>query len=275
MSATIITAEIRARRPHTVPSKTGTDIRIERGQTYCQLRFGDRAVFDHFRRNLRWSAFEVVEVETKADIKSGIESMLKPHLDRLEQVDVLAAELDEARAEAKELRRRIHALSRRKVGQKPAADHGATGIGALPDLGRLVDILPEVGITTVGQLAAATVEQIKVVDVPEWRGREQQAIDLAIEHITGGPVVLEDEDGDGEQGDGGEQTGPTLNQVTALKPEWLPHLAEAGIDTVAGVAAATVEQLDAIAKAKGLGPVTAQEAIDQAAALMALYTKPE
>ena len=65
MTLTAVYAEVRALRPITVGNET-----YAKGEQYCSLRFTSVQRFEHFRRNLRWSAFEVVKIEEK-DIKNN------------------------------------------------------------------------------------------------------------------------------------------------------------------------------------------------------------
>lgn len=58
MSDTTSYAEVRCLRP--VPCAKET---LKKGDVYCAIKFPSKERLDHFRRNLRWSAFEVVEVD--------------------------------------------------------------------------------------------------------------------------------------------------------------------------------------------------------------------
>jgi hypothetical protein len=62
MSATptVVIASIRALRPITIEGVT-----FVRGESFAQVRCASEAHFNHFRRNLRWSAFEVVKTDEK------------------------------------------------------------------------------------------------------------------------------------------------------------------------------------------------------------------
>lgn len=61
---------------------------------------------------------------------------------------------------------------------------------------------------------------------------------------------------------------PALADIQSLRPEWVPVFEAEGFATVAAIAAATVEQLDAL-PVDGLGPKTAVKIIAEAQALLA------
>ena len=58
MSDTTSYAEVRCLRPAHCAKET-----LKKGDVYCAIKFPSKERLDHFRRNLRWSAFEVVEVD--------------------------------------------------------------------------------------------------------------------------------------------------------------------------------------------------------------------
>lgn len=108
MSATIIYAAIRALRPIVLDG-----VRFERGDTYASLRLASEAQFQHFRRNLRWSAFEVVLVEEKEVKNATLAGVAKVTEAQLAQLDETRAALVAATGTIKELRRDLDAARKR------------------------------------------------------------------------------------------------------------------------------------------------------------------
>jgi hypothetical protein len=54
-------AEVRCLRPIRVGKET-----LQKGDIYCAIKFPSKERLDHFQRNLRWSAFKVVEVDGRS-----------------------------------------------------------------------------------------------------------------------------------------------------------------------------------------------------------------
>lgn len=130
MSATVIYAAIRAVRAILIEG-----VRFERGDTFASLRFADEARFRHFRRNLRWSAFEVVTVEEK-EIKNatlaGVAKVTEAQLAQLDEtraallaatvtIKGLRADVDAARKRAKDHAGMLAALTPAQLGFLPEA----------------------------------------------------------------------------------------------------------------------------------------------------------
>jgi hypothetical protein len=54
--------------------------RMQKGDAYCTMKFSSQERLDHFRRNLRWSAFKVVEVDgrsVKGKVKDARDKAIK------------------------------------------------------------------------------------------------------------------------------------------------------------------------------------------------------
>lgn len=108
MSATVIYAAIRAVRPIAIEG-----VRFERGDTFASLRFADAAHFQHFRRNLRWSAFEVVLVEEKEIKIATLAGVAKVTEAQLAQLDDTHAELAAVVSQLKQTRADLDAARKR------------------------------------------------------------------------------------------------------------------------------------------------------------------
>ncbi len=54
--------------------------RLQKGDAYCTMKLSSQERLDHFRRNLRWSAFKVVEVDgrsVKGKVKDARDKAIK------------------------------------------------------------------------------------------------------------------------------------------------------------------------------------------------------
>jgi hypothetical protein len=108
MSATVIYAAIRATRPILIAG-----VHFDRGDTFASARFASEPLFQHFRRNLHWSAFEVVVVEEK-EVKNatlaGVAKVTEAQLATLDETRAalvqLAASLKQSRADLDAARKR-------------------------------------------------------------------------------------------------------------------------------------------------------------------------
>ncbi len=108
MSATVIYAAIRATRAILIEG-----IRFERGETFASIRFTCEAHYQHFRRNLRWSAFEVVTVEEKEIKNATLAGVAKVTEAQLAQLDQNNAALAELVAQLKQTRADLDAVRKR------------------------------------------------------------------------------------------------------------------------------------------------------------------
>lgn len=114
MSATLIYAVVRAVRSVTINGQP-----FARGDDYASLRFASAEHFHHFQRNLRWSAFEVVQADEKAVKDSTLATAAKVTVAELAQLDDLRAELEQMSAALKDAAKALDAA--RKRAADPAA----------------------------------------------------------------------------------------------------------------------------------------------------------
>jgi hypothetical protein len=108
MSATVIYAAIRATRPILIEG-----VHFERGDTFASVRFASEAHFQHFRRNLRWSAFEVAKVEEKEIKNTTLAGVAKVTAEQLDQLDRTKADMAEVVAQLKQTRADLDAARKR------------------------------------------------------------------------------------------------------------------------------------------------------------------
>lgn len=144
MSATVIYAAIRATRPILIEGA-----HFDRGDTFASLRFADAAHFQHFRRNLRWSAFEVVTVEEKEIKNATLAGVAKVTEAQLAQLDETRAALLAATVTIKGLRADVDATRKR------AKDHAGMLANLTP---AQLSFLPEALAQQVLAAAKAQVE---------------------------------------------------------------------------------------------------------------------
>lgn len=144
MSATVIYAVIRAVRPIRIG-----DITFERGDTFASVRFASEPHFQHFRRNLRWSAFEVVTVEEKEIKNATLAGVAKVTEAQLVQLDQTKAELVAVAAQLKQTRADLDAARKR------GKDHAGMLAALTP---AQLSFLPEVQAQQVIAAAKAKVE---------------------------------------------------------------------------------------------------------------------
>lgn len=81
MSETTSYAEVRCLRPVTCAKET-----LKKGDIYCAIKFPSKERLDHFRRNLRWSAFEVVEVDGRS-VKGAVKDTRAMAIKDLMKID--------------------------------------------------------------------------------------------------------------------------------------------------------------------------------------------
>lgn len=144
MSATVIYAAVRALRPIII-----ADVRFERGDVFASARFASDAHFQHFRRNLRWSAFEVVVVDEKEIKNATLAGVAKVTEAQLEQLDQTHAELAAVVAQLKQTRSDLDAARKR------AKDHAGMLAALTP---AQLSFMPEVLAQQVIAAAKAKVE---------------------------------------------------------------------------------------------------------------------
>jgi hypothetical protein len=144
MSATVIYAAIRATRPIVIEGS-----RFERGDTFASVRFASEPHFQHFRRNLRWSAFEVVAVEEKEIKNATLAGVAKVTEAQLAKLDETHAELAAVAAQLKLTRADLDAARKR------AKDHAGILAALTP---AQLSFLPEAMAQQVLALAKAQVE---------------------------------------------------------------------------------------------------------------------
>jgi hypothetical protein len=68
-------AEIRCMRPIICGTES-----MKKGDVYCQVKFPSVERLEHFRRNLRWSAFQVVKIDgraAKGNVKDARDKAIK------------------------------------------------------------------------------------------------------------------------------------------------------------------------------------------------------
>ena len=107
-SSTMIVACIRAVRPITV-----NGIKFERGEPYGFMRI-NKTFLAHLRRNLGWSAFEVIESDAKTADKNAIAMAAKiPRADFERMEEIIASHAD-AKDMIEDLSADIHQLNREK-----------------------------------------------------------------------------------------------------------------------------------------------------------------
>lgn len=235
--AEIIYAEIRAQRDIVV-----NGCRLAKGQALAQVRLPDERLFRHLRARLGWSAFAVVQIEGKPVAKELVAGAAGIAASDVARLDQLEAELAQAKAVAKSLHRRLYELSRRSRPAAPAGDV-PVGLGALTALGSLAQLLPEYGIQTVQDLAAADPADLERLDLPGVRGRGAELIALAVAHLTPPPHPLAG--------------------IAALDDAQRAALTAAGIASVEQLAAASPAELVKLG-IPGLGAATAEKAIFEA-----------
>lgn len=143
MSATVIYAAIRAVRAVVIE---GTP--FQRGDVYGSARFACEEHFQHFRRNLRWSAFEVVKVDEKEIKNLTLAGVAKVTEAQLAQLDATRAELSEVTAQLKQTRADLDAARKR------AKDHAGMLAALTP---AQLGFLPE---TLAQQVLAAAKAQV-------------------------------------------------------------------------------------------------------------------
>lgn len=147
MSATVIYAVIRAVRAILIEG-----IRFERGETFASIRFTCEAHYQHFRRNLRWSAFEVVIVDEKEIKNATLAGVAKVTEEQLVQLDKTHAELAAVVAQLKQTRADLDAARKR------AKDHAGMLAALTPaQLSFLPEVLAQQVIAAAkGQVEART-----------------------------------------------------------------------------------------------------------------------
>jgi hypothetical protein len=73
--------------------------RLQKGDAYCTMKLSSQERLDHFRRNLRWSAFKVVEVDgrsVKGKVKDARDKAIK-ELMKIDGIgDAIATHLHDA-----------------------------------------------------------------------------------------------------------------------------------------------------------------------------------
>jgi cell division protein FtsB len=144
MSATVIYAVIRAVRAIIIEG-----IRLERGDVFASSRFASEEHFQHFRRNLRWSAFEVVKVDEKEIKNATLAGVAKVTEAQLAQLDQTHAELAAVVAQLKQTRADLDAVRKR------AKDHAGMLAALTPTQ---LSFLPE---TLAQQVIAAAKAQVE------------------------------------------------------------------------------------------------------------------
>ena len=145
MAATslVLYAVIRAIRPVAVNAT-----KYQPGEVFARVSFSGVAAFEHFRRNLRWSAFEVVQVEEKELKAAALAGAAKDIDQRLGAADAAQLQIVELLAELKQSRKDLDAARKR------AKDHLAIVAELTPAH------LPWLDETTAGQLIAGARQRL-------------------------------------------------------------------------------------------------------------------